>query len=260
MAQMTNKVASDEGTHMFGKHLKKSVATAAAVGAVLAVAATSTSGVVTAAPQIKNVACTTGYPNPAASNTNLSLTRPIQQYGQRNRANVVVTTGNKDATGSVRITVEGRSWTEPLVSGEASHALPRRLNVGSHTVRARYLPDCATGEVAPSGDVETLTVGKAETRISSRFAPDIQRGAHPRVRAIVKSTVSPGGSARVTISKGDLTKSKVVSVERIGGGESSIRARFGRVYKLGQWNVTIKYLGTSNFQKCREFTGFDVTR
>ncbi len=38
---------------MFGKHLKKSVATAAAVGAVLAVAATSTSGVVTAAPQIQ---------------------------------------------------------------------------------------------------------------------------------------------------------------------------------------------------------------
>lgn len=245
---------------MFGKHLKKSVATAAAVGAVLAVAATTSPGVVTAAPQIKNVACQDNYPNPAASNTNLTLTRPIQQYGQRNRANVVVTTGNKDATGSVRISVAGRSWTEPLVSGEASHAIPRRLDVGSYPVRARYIPDCAGGQVAPSGDTETLTVGQAKTRVSSRFAPDIQRGEHPRVRAVVKSTVSPGGEARVTIFNGKTRKSQVVSLDKVGGGESTIFARFSKTRKLGQWTVKIKYLGTSNFQPCKEFTGFHVTR
>ena len=246
---------------MFGKHLKKSVVTTTAVGAVLAVAATSTSGVVTAAPDFKNVACTSGYPNPSASNTNLTLTRPIQQYGQRNRANVSVTANGQDGTGVVRISVAGNTWTVPLQDGEASHALPRKLDAeATYTVRARYIPDCADGEVAGSNDSEPLTVGKADTKITSRFAPNIQRGERPRVRAIVSSTLSPGGEARVIIKNGTARQAKTVSVEKIGGGESLIRARFASVRKLGQWDVKIKYLGTGNFERSREFTGFVVKR
>ncbi len=246
---------------MFGKHLKKSVATATAVGAVLAVAATSTSGVVTASPDFRNVACTNGYPNPAVSNTNLALTRPIQQYGQRNRANVTVTANGQDGTGKVRISVAGNTWTVPLQDGEASQALPRRLDAGAtYTVRARYIPDCADGEVAGSSDSEPLTVGKADTNITSRYAPNIQRGERPRVRAVVSSTVSPGGEARVIITNGKARQAKTVSVEKIGGGDSTIKARFASVRKLGQWDVKIKYLGTRNFEPSRAFGGFVVKR
>jgi hypothetical protein len=246
---------------MFVKHFKKSVATATAVGAVLAVAATTTSGVVTAAPEFENVACTNGYPNPSASNTNLTLTRPIQQYGQRNRANVTVTANGKDGTGKVRISAAGNAWTVVLQDGEASVALPRTLDAEeTYTVRARYIPDCAGGEVAGSNDAEPLTVGKADTKITSRFAPNIKRGEQPRVRAIVSSTVSPGGSAKVIIFNGKARKAQTVRLNKISGPESSIFARFSKTYKRGQWTVKIKYLGTGNFDPSREFTGFVVKK
>jgi hypothetical protein len=246
---------------MFVKHLKKSVAATTAVGAVLAVAATSTSGVVTAAPEIKNVACTNNYPNPSASNTNLTLTRPIQQYGQRNRANVTVTANGQDGTGKVRISVAGNAWTVGLQDGEASVALPRTLDAEeTYTVRARYIPDCADGEVAGSNDSEPLVVGKADTNISSRFAPNIKRGERPRVNAIVSSTLSPGGSAKVIITNGKARKAQTVRVDKIDGGESKIFARFSKTFKRGEWTVKIKYLGTGNFEPCREFTGFVVKK
>ena len=247
---------------MFVKHLKKSAFSAAAVGAVLALAATATPGTVTAAPTFENVACESGYPNKAATTTNLTLVRPIQQYGQRNRANVTVTSDAGEPTGSVVITLAGRSWTVPVRDGEASQALPRRLGAGNtYEARARFRPDCADGtQYARSGSTKFLTVRKANTNIPSRSASGIRRGERPLVRAIVASRVSPNGEARVTIQNGKAKKSKVVDVRKIGGGESVVRARFSRTRKLGAWDVTIKYLGTRNFRVSTEFTSFRVRR
>ena len=50
------------------------------------------------------------------------------------------------------------------------------------------------------------------------------------------------------IKNGTARQAKTVSVEKIGGGESLIRARFASVRKLGQWDVTIKYLGTQQLR------------
>jgi hypothetical protein len=247
---------------MFVKQFKKSVATATAVGAVLAVAATSTSGVVTASPDFRNVACTNGYPNPSASNTNLTLTRPIQQYGQRNRANVTVTANGDDGTGKVRISVAGNSWTVPLQDGEASQALPGNLDAReTYRVRARFVPDCATGQFAPSSDSQALTVFRANTRIGSVLAPNVERGQRPNVRAVLSTrTKSPHGKAKVVIWKGGQKLKKVVRVDPIGSGDAVIRARFGKVRKLGQWNVKIKYLGNEDCEKATKFTKFRVVR
>lgn len=244
---------------MFAKHLKKSAFSAAAVGAVLAVAATTTPGTVSVAPAIRNVSCHgSNYPANAASNTELTLARPIQQYGQRNRANVNVTIGNDEANdGTVRISVAGRSWVVPVTSGEATHRLPRRLPAGrTYDVTAVYRPAC--DDVDRSRATKVLTVKKAETRIPTRSARNIARGERPFVRAIVESTVSPGGEARVVISNGKARKAKTVAVEKLGAGESLIRARFSRTFKRGTWDVTIRYLGTSNFEASREFTDFRV--
>ena len=247
---------------MFRKHLKKSVATAAAVGTVLAIASVSSPATVSSAPAIKKVACTDNYPNPIDTDTNLSLTRPLQQYGQPNQATARVSSNSGDPTGVIRFSVAGRSWTKPVVNGEASIKLPRRLQAGdTYIVRARFRPDCSTGEYAGSGDREPLTVYKAKTRVTDVFAPNRDRGERPRVRAVVSSRwLSPGGSARVTIFNDGAKKSQVVAVEKVGDGDSLIRARFSRTYKLGEWGVRVKYLGTRNFEGSQNSASFNITR
>lgn len=247
---------------MFTKHMKRSAYSAAAVGAVLAVAVTTTPGAVTAAPTFKNVNCESGYENKTATTTTLTLVRPIQQYGQHNRANVAVTSDAGEPTGDVIISVAGRTWTVPVTDGEATKALPRRLPAeNSYDVHARFRPDCADGtQYARSASTKVLTVRRAHTRIPTRSAPGIRRGERPLVRAIVDSTVSPGGDARITIQNGEAMKSKVVSVRKLGAGESLIRTRFSRTRKLGAWDVTIRYLGTRNFRPSTEFTTFRVRR
>jgi hypothetical protein len=130
----------------------------------------------------------------------------------------------------------------------------------TYKVRARYIPDCKNGEVAGSGDHRFVTVNRANTKITSRFAPDIKRGGHPVVDAIVAAkTLSPGGRAKVILTNGKARKTQVVSVDRLGHGDSKIHARFGRTFKKGQWTVTVRYLGTNNFEPRREFTGFKVS-
>jgi len=246
---------------MFISHLKKSGTSAAAVGAVLALAATTTPGTVTAAPSFTNVACTAGYANKVATTTVMSLVRPIQQYGQGNRANVTVTSGAGEPTGTVVISVAGRTWTVPVVDGGATKSLPRLAAGDTYKIRAHFRPDCADRtEYKGSSATKYLTVRKASTGIPTRSAPSIRRGQRPLVRAIVRSTVSPSGSARITIQNGRSSKSKLVSVSKLGSGESLIRTRFSRTRKLGVWNVTIKYLGASNFRASTEFATFRVRR
>jgi hypothetical protein len=245
---------------LFKRIVVKSVAGAAGAGVVLALAGLTSPAAVSASPAIKNMACSTNYPNPAASNTALAVVHYIHEYGKGNRAVATVASGGKNATGSVRFAVDGNTWVVPLVDGRAAQALPRRMSAGqTYNVRARYIPDCKNGEVAGSADHRFVTVNRANTKITSRFAADITRGEHPVVDAVVASrTLSPGGRAKVIITNGKARKAKVVSVDRLGHGDSKIHARFGRTFKKGQWTVTVRYLGTSNFEPRREYTGFHI--
>jgi hypothetical protein len=245
---------------MFKRIVVKSVAGAAGAGVVLALAGLTSPAAVSASPAIKNMACSTNYPNPAASNTALAVVHYIHEYGKGNRAVATVASGGKNASGSVRFATDGHSWLVPLVDGRAAHALPTRMGAAeTYKVRARYLPDCKNGEVAGSRDHRFVTVNRANTEITSRFASDIKRGGHPVIEAVVASrTLSPGGRAKVILANGNARKTKVVAVDRIGHGDSKIHARFGRTFKRGQWTVTVRYLGTHNFEPCREFAGFKV--
>jgi hypothetical protein len=243
--------------------LGRSFASTVAAGTVLAVAGIAGPAAVVSAPSLSLVACQDNYPNPIATRTNLTLGDSFVEYGTRQRANVTVSsTAGRRPTGTVRFVVDGRSWAVRLSNGEASQALPGNLDAReTYRVRARFVPDCATGQFAPSSDSQALTVFRANTRIGSVLAPNVERGQRPNVRAVLSTrTKSPHGKAKVVIWKGGQKLKKVVRVDPIGSGDSVIRARFGKVRKLGQWNVKIKYLGNEDCEKATKFTKFKVVR
>lgn len=247
---------------MLKKFLVKSVASATAAVGVVALAGL-TPATVTSAPFVK-VACEESYPNPIATNTDVRVAKPIQQYGQKNRAIVNVSSTSGTPTGRVRITVvrPGADFTDtvPLDDGRAVVALPRLDAGATYPVRARFLPNCNTGEYAPSGDSAFVTVKKADTEVRRVRARDIESGGRPRVVAIVASdTVSPGGDARVMISKGKREKSMVVDLEKLDDGRSRVVALFGKTFAEGNWDVVVKYLGTDNFQRSSGGTIFTIT-
>ena len=131
----------------------------------------------------------------------------------------------------------------------------------TYTVTARFVPDCVTAQVGGSGDTQRLTVFKANTRISSVLAPSIKRGKKATVRAVVGTkTRSPKGEAKIVIWKGNKKMSKVVDLRSIGAGDSVVKANFGKVRKVGTWNVKIKFLGSDNFKKAVKFSSFRVKR
>jgi hypothetical protein len=243
--------------------LGRTVASTVAIGTVLAAVAIAGPAAVVSAPSLALVACQDNYPNPIATRTNLTLGDSFVQYGTRQRANVTVSsTAGRRPTGTVRFVVDGRSWAVALSNGEASLALPRGLDASeTYTVRARFVPDCNTGQFGPSSDSQALTVFKADTRIGSVLAPNVKRGKKATVRAVLSTrTKSPHGKAVVTIWKGGQKMKKTVKVDAIGSGDSVIRARFGKVRDLGSWNVKIKYLGNEDCEKATKFTKFKVVR
>ncbi len=242
----------------------RSLAKSTAAGTVLAVAGLVGPAAVVSVPSLSLVACRDNYPNPIRTTTRLTLTDSFVEYGTRQRARVSVTsTAGRRPTGSVRFVVDGRSWDVPLTRGEASKGLPRGLDANdTYNVRARFVPDCATGQFAPSSDRRSLTVFKADTRIGSVLAPDIRRGQRFVVRSVVGTgTKSPHGKAKVVIRNGGKTLKQRVDVVPIGGGDSVIRANFRKkVRKPGTWNVKIVYLGSDDCKKSRTFASFKVRR
>jgi hypothetical protein len=208
------------------------------------------------------VACQDSYPNPIATSTNLTLRDSFVQYGTRQRANVTVSSTAGRPTGAVRFSVDGRSWTVRLDGGEASRALPPGLDAKeTYSVRARFVPDCATGQFGGSSDSQALTVYKANTSVSSVLASTAKRGQGVNVRAVFGTkTRSPKGEAKVIVWKGKKRYTKVVDLRTIGAGDSVIKASFSNIRKPGQWNVKVKYLGSDDCKKAVKFATFRVKR
>ncbi len=241
----------------------RSLASTTAAGSVLALAGLVGPAAVVSVPSLSLVACRDNYPNAVRTAANLDLSDSLVEYGTRPTASVTVSSTTGRPTGSVRFVVDGRSWDVALSGGRASQTLPGNLEANeTYTVRARFVPDCATGQFAPSSDSQALTVFKAATRVGPVVASGTKRSKSLAIEAVVGSrSKSPEGEAKVVVSKGRQEFKKKVDVVPVGGGDSLVRATFGKqVRSLGTWDVEVVYLGSDNFKSSRKSTTFTVTR
>jgi hypothetical protein len=234
---------------MLKKLMLRSVASATAVGSVVAMSLAAGPATVSSAPAIKNVACTIEYQASVATTTTLSLQRSGAQFGVRNAATVTVSrddAGARTPRGSVRIwIVGGPSWTVSLRDGSASVSFPRRLGSGeTYTVRARYnAPSCsvfADSSAAP----RYYTVHQARTNMDVD-ARNLRRGMRPRVDVNVWSATGPTPPGRVQVV---LTRNAVQvgsKWARLDGGET--RVWFPRK-RPGVYDVSVRYPQRKNFR------------
>lgn len=244
---------------MIGKHLTKSLASSAAVGVALASTALAAPAVVTA--PMSHTDCGS-YAAPTTTNTSLSLSRNVIQFGQVVIASAQAS-GQGNPSGTITFSVNGDAFATVSEAAAADGVrVPRRGAGDTYTVRARFHPNCTSQyDYSASSDSSSLTVFKADTSTTAR-ARNREQGQRPVVRGIVDSATpaEPGGQVEVTISNGDVSRTQTVGVVKNDDGTSSYRAEFGRVFKRGEWDVVSRYLGTRNFKRSSASTTFRVTR
>ncbi|HWR85896.1 MAG TPA: S8 family serine peptidase [Rhodoglobus sp.] len=117
-------------------------------GATLTVVVTATS-----AEGLSGTATSEGVAVKAASKTSLTLSRTVSFSWQSTTARITVQGGEATPTGTVQLTINGRTSLQPVVldaQGRASVTLPR-LGSGIYFVQAEYTGDEATsGSKSPS--------------------------------------------------------------------------------------------------------------
>lgn len=250
---------------MFKKILFKTVVGAVAAGSALSVSLVATPAVVTAAPEITNVACAK-YPGSVKTTTALSVAQPIVRYGRGSSATAKVSrtdSGTRKPTGSVTFVLTNengsvrRTWITDVRKGQASINLPSRLPAqATYGLSVAYrATDCS--KFANSESVERgFTVLRAGTR-TNVVAPNRDRGQRPVVRVAVNSgsPVATSGRARVQIyRKAVLVRSKLVSFT--GGG---FRTSFAKV-RPGYYDVRVRFQGNGKFVGSKGSDDFRIFR
>jgi Asp-tRNA(Asn)/Glu-tRNA(Gln) amidotransferase A subunit family amidase len=133
------------------------------------------------------------FAGPVDSTTSLSLGSTAVTYGTATSATVSVAS-DPVATGTVTVSVAGKTVTGTLAGGRAVVRLPAGIGVGTYLVTARY---AGSSTVAASAATATIAV----------------RYAKPSVRAtLVKKKVKAGKKARVRVTVGSGAASSLVLV------------------------------------------------
>jgi hypothetical protein len=176
----------------------------------------------------------------AASTTRVTLPARAARYGRTTVATVAVEAGGAPATGSVSVSVDGRTQQAVLADGSARVHLPADLRPGSHTVRVEY---AGTAAAAPSAAAATLRSTRGTVRLTGRARP-VPAGR--AVRLVVRATVPgraivPAGRlvvrdggrtvARATLRTGDRGRT-TVRVRGLRPGVHHLRVRFARTGEL----------------------------
>lgn len=217
-------------------------------------AATFGLGAVTSA-QAASVCGPAGYAAPIATTTSLSLSRSMAEYGFVNVATIRVRSGAGTPSGTVRTTVAGTTRSDQLDHrGTTQRELPRLLDAGhTYKVSSSYL---GKGSCSASGPVSKYyTVVRAGTDVRGLEAGDIRSGGKPKVSGRVTSStgVTVDGEVRVTLTNGDLEKTRTVDLR---GGRFTVT--FGRTNQAGTWKVRATFLGDRDFKGSSETTNFRV--
>ena len=236
------------------KTLLRSMAGTAAFGTVLA----GTALVAPVSTAIAPMDCKAQYQHAWVTHTDLTLKQRTGEFGTRNVAEVLVTSGVGTPTGQVRITTSKRSWTVSLdANGYAHHRMSRWLPPGDYTVQAQYLPGCSNFGRSHSPQ-DGYTVDKAHTQVTNLNARNISRGSRPAVGVDVGSStgVTPPGWVRVKLfHHSHVRRTRTV---RLRDGHAFLR--FGKVWARRSWHVTATYVGTHRFRPSENDTSFWVRR
>ncbi len=226
------------------------------VRAVLALALTASTfglGAVTSA-SAASVCGPAGYAAPIATTTSLSLTRSAGQYGAVNVATVRVASGAGTPSGTVRVAVNGETYTGTLNSdGVAQRQLPRSL-APSHTYRVTASYD-GSGSCRASGPVSKFyTVVRAGTAVRGLQVHNAWPGVRPRVSGQVASYtgVVTRGQVRVRlVDHGKVRQERVVGLRN-----GAFSATFGRTSARGTWTVRAAFVANRAFRGSHASTTF----
>lgn len=165
-------------------------------------------------------------------------------YGKTSTVTVnVPTVGSTPATGTV--TLSGAvAQAATLANGTATFALPKTLSAGSKALTASYSGDV---NYKASSAASTLVINKANVSVKRnkiKKAPTSKKAG--KTTLTVKSTTggpAVTGKVKVTFKKGKKTKTKTVTIKN-GKGNVTIPK-----LAKGTWKITVKFNGTSNFNK-----------
>ncbi|TYL55369.1 Ig-like domain repeat protein [Nocardioides sp. BGMRC 2183] len=178
----------------------------------------------------------------ALSTTSVAVTSGT--YGKAAKATVTVDAGDADATGSVRVTVDGKSaGSANLSAGKATVTLPKTLKPGKHTVRASY---AGSDAVEASTGTATMQVAKGATgkpkvkvaKKPTRKKAGLAKVAVPTAKGLVKAA----GKVVVTLKKGKQTKKVKAAVKK-----GVAKVKLPKLAK-GKWAVVARYNGNAYYK------------
>lgn len=219
--------------------MHRSWTAAAATLIVLAGAAPASSAVAAAPP----------------TSTSLVLSTTASAYGQQVRATATVSATTGPAEGDVVFSVDGTKIPANLGgNGMTTVVLPTSA-VGSHEVRAEFVPQFAANQ-QPSSTGETLVVSQARTRLDVRV---IGRGARiptsVQVKAAGEWDTTPTGRVTMVLrrlaSRARITKGRTLRASGVA------LASFGTLRK-GRYQLVVTYAGDAEHLTERHFERFYV--
>jgi hypothetical protein len=218
--------------------LKKVLGRALAGTAATALIAVPSAAMIS--PQIANMACT--YPDPAATSTDVSVSRNVVPYGARNAAFVNVDSAGATPQGAVviRMTGEG-SWTRRLEGGAARAQLPRYVAANdTYAVTANYRGTC---RFRASSDTTFVTVQQASVAVNP-FVVNKRKGVLG-VSLNGVAGLDPRAGRATFVVKNQAGKVIRRATDRVRWGSARVDVR--NLNPNQRYTLTVSFNGTRNF-------------
>ncbi|MDQ2623559.1 MAG: S8 family serine peptidase [Actinomycetota bacterium] len=190
----------------------------------------------------------------ADSSTKLVLKPSKSTYGTAVSAEVTVTSTGDAPTGTVTLTEGTKTlgtatvWTNGK-TGKATIALPAKLKVGSHAIKATY---SGNETVKTSAATATLKVSKVKTSVKvSTKSWKVKKNARPTITVTVSSATSAKATGKITVKVGKKTIKATLK-----NGKAKIK--LPKIKKTTKVKVT--YVGSSTHAKSSKSVIFKIKR
>lgn len=189
---------------------------------------------------------------PVSTTVQLAVAPASVAYGAAATAavSVVPAVAGTAIAGAVTVTVDGVSVSTRTAAPSLTVSLPAQLAVGSHQVRASFVPADPTAIAGSVSTNQALTVVKRATKLTVKAPSRAKRGHTITVRVSVSAmglSVSPSGSVRVAVSGGSVRTvalkhgTAVVKVRLPRRGtKATIKATYGSDARFGGSSATKK--------------------